>query len=175
MAAWRFRTAVAGADEPVRDGGLVSGIPLRLAVVAGGGLLIGGCGGESYVVAKSKSQLMVVDRIDREGAEPTARLTFIASRPDPAQIAGGLIRRLSFDVRFKCAEGALRYGASVARLETGDMISSPEGGAAWERPAPESDKGKAVKVVCDPVRSGVRREARTLSSLEREYRARVRR
>lgn len=136
-------------------------------------LSVGGCfDGELYVVSESNNQMMIIDRIERIGPESNARITIISRKPHSTEVNDWLIRRLSFDTKFRCAEGTLQYGASVVQLETGSTMSLPASGTAWEHPSPETEKAKAVKVVCELNQADLKLEARTLDQIEREYRNR---
>ena len=147
------------------------GSALRIAIALGTCLAASGCeGGERYVVSQADNQLMVVDQIDRNAAEPTARITIISSRPEASGISAGQIRRLSFDAHFKCREGMLRYGAAVAVLEAGGTFSAPEAGVVWEHPEPGTPKANAIKAVCSPGASDAMRATGTLDAIERRYR-----
>lgn len=149
----------------------VSGTTLHAALALAICFSISSCNSnEQYVVSESSTQMMIVDRIDRNGPEPKARITIISSKSEQSEINDWLVRRLSFSVRFRCAEGALLYGASVAQLETGPTIRAPETSAAWEHPSPGTGKANAVKVVCEPSVANIVRETRTLDHLEHEYR-----
>jgi hypothetical protein len=144
----------------------------RILIALGSCLSAGGCGAEEqYVVSQTSDQMMVVDQIDRTGTEPSARITIISSEPEPSEVNDWLVRRLSFKARFRCGDGTLLYGASVATLEVGGTFSAPEEtGAVWEHPAPDTGKANAVRAVCLPGSIEAMRVTDTLAELEQKYR-----
>jgi hypothetical protein len=148
------------------------GATLRISIALGSCLSAGGCGAEErYVVSQTSNQMMIVDQIDRTGTEPKARITIISSKREPSEVNDRLIRRLSFEARFRCGDGTLRYGASVATLEVGGTFSAPaETGSVWEHPSPDTGKAHAVRAVCLPGSTDAMRVTDTLAELEQKYR-----
>jgi len=117
--------------------------------------------------------MIVVDRIDRTTPEATARITIVQNKPRPAGVSDTLVRRLSYETKFRCTDRSLRYGASTFQLESGLSASDPESNAVWEHPSPQTAKAKAIAVVCEPTKASALRRTQRLDALEREYRGQV--